>query len=257
MANQIVINKRLGVKVPRSILLPPYLSLNSYFIEYTNAIDNVFGPLVDNKVRIIKNLRNMWVTNPQMEQKILDGEIVDLQDWSQPEREILVKQVNMLGMKLKTAGVLTDDNYQTISRFLGQYWFEKGTGAFIEFINFCLASNLEVRRLWSRDEGDDQYHDLTPELNGQPPGTPIWDGGEWFPTTHVELEASGGLGALDIDTLGEFFYEIANYNLVLNSIDIAMDLWFGTSYDDTSHQLEDLAIGLYYDPNYVVSNIEG
>ncbi|MDN3123421.1 hypothetical protein P0E82_13950, partial [Enterococcus faecalis] len=133
-------NRRLGYRYPRSILLPPYLAANPYYVDYTNAIDNVFEGQVDIKTEILQNLRNMWVTNPPLEQQIADqvsgtgtdpvtglpfmgGHLIDFDQWSQPERDILAKQVNALGMKLANAGVLTDDSYQAISRWVGMYWY--------------------------------------------------------------------------------------------------------------------------------------
>ncbi|QDH83679.1 hypothetical protein [Achromobacter phage Motura] len=255
MSNPYEIDKRLGVKTPRTVLLPPYM-FDDYYVEYTNSIDAVFGPEVDNKIRVIQKIRDMWVTNPDLEREVMAHHVIPFDLWSQPEREILVKQVNMLGMRLKSAGVLTNNDYHVISRFLGQYWFEKGTYGFIEFINFCLGTNLIVRNLWSRDEGDDEYHDFTAEVGGVPPGTPIWEGGEWFPTTHVEIEAKGGLERLDLETLVEFFYEIANYNLVLHSVDISFDMPVLDTLGKANLEAEIVALGMYND-NVVVMSTEG
>jgi hypothetical protein len=147
--------------------------------------------------------------------------MIELPDWAIQERETLVKQVNMLGMKLKSAGVLTDQNYQTVSRYLGMYWRGKGTQAFIDFIDFCLDTSLTVRKFWAEvGPVANSYNNMTLEPSpGVPPGTPMWEGGTWFPTTHVSIEAmDGSLGHVDHTTLVQFFYEIANYNLVLESI---------------------------------------
>ena len=245
------VDKRLGIKIPRTVLLPPYLAMNEYFVEYTQSIDEVFQSLVDDKIRVIENIRNMWVTNPVLEQKVLDHEMIDFSDWSQPERELLVRQVNMLGMKLKSAGVLSNDDYHVISRFVGQYWFGKGTQAFIEFINFCLVVDLKVHRLWAEDQGDEEYHNFTRDVDGQPPGPPIWEGGVWYPTTHVEIEAKGGLGDLSNEVLAEFFYEIANFNLVLNAIDSSQDLPIVGGSGSTATDI--VAVGVLYDELQIMS----
>jgi hypothetical protein len=254
---------RLGYRTPRSVLLPPYLALNDYYVEFTDAIDNVWSTMVDTKIDVLANLRNMWVTNPTVEQKIIDDEMLDFADWSHPERQILVQQVNLLGMKLKSAGLLTNDNYQTISRFLGFYWFGKGTQAFIEFINFALIADLEVHNMWSTLNADPsstvsnfEYNNLTRENDdGTPPGTPMWEGGPWFPTTHVEITANGGLQGIDAETLAEFFYEIANYNLVLASIESSYDLPVVDTNVEGDTTATVVAVGLYFDPNVVISTI--
>ena len=149
MNNDYLEDQRHGAREPRSKLLPPYLAGNPYFKDFADAIDKVWAEQVDQRIDVIKYLRNMWVTNPTVEQKIDNGEMINLEDWTRPERSILVKQVNLLGMKLKSAGLLTDQNYLTVSRFLGLYWFGKGTEDFIQFINFALILDLEVSNLWS------------------------------------------------------------------------------------------------------------
>ncbi|MGE8454424.1 MAG: hypothetical protein ACN6OP_28205 [Pseudomonadales bacterium] len=254
---------RLGYRVPRSILLPPYLTVadQQYFEEFMNAVDHVWSTMVDSRIDVLTHIRNMWVTNPTVEQKIINEEPIDFSDWSRPEREILVKQVNLLGMKLKSAGLLTNDNYLTISRFLGFYWFGKGTQAFIEFINFALVADLEVHNLWSTVGSDPvsttpngDYNNFTRENDdGTPPGTPIWEGGPWFPTTHVEITANGGLQGIDAETLAEFFYEIANYNLVLASIESSYDIPIVDTIAEGDTTATVVAIGIYFDPNVVIS----
>lgn len=102
---------------------------------------------------------------------------------------------------------------------------------------------------------DNKYHNLTREaVDGTPPGLPIWDGGNWFPTTHVEIIANGGLSTISIETLSEFFYEIANYNLVLNSVDA--DYKMIVSPDGETPATRILAAGLVVD-NTIVTSTEG
>lgn len=242
-------NKRLGIKVPRSTLLPPYLALNDYYVDYTNSIDVVFGKLVDEKIDIISNLRNMWVQNHTTEVTAQANMIITSDQWSIPEREIVVKQVNMLGMKLQNAGVVTDDAYQQIARFVGMYWFGKGTEAFINFINYCLQSQLTVATMWTQD------YKLFLEEGNTGIGTPIWEGGTWYPTTHVTIVANNGLQGQDIRTITSFFYEIANYNLVLESIDQSFDMKVVTNL--TTQIADIVAIGLYTQNNIAIANSVG
>lgn len=41
----------------------------------------------------------MWLSNLTIEQKIDYGELLDLEDWSLPQNEIVVKQLNLLGLQ--------------------------------------------------------------------------------------------------------------------------------------------------------------
>src|SRR5271169_871329 len=94
-------NILLGYRTPRSILMPPYLSQNPYFVALLDAVDYVFETNVDVPTEVLGDLRKMWVTNPTLENnQIANSELIPFEAWSQPEWEILVKQVNMLGMKL-------------------------------------------------------------------------------------------------------------------------------------------------------------
>lgn len=243
------VNKRLGYRTPRTILLPPYLLMrNDYFLNYVEGADQLFGSMIDPYIDIMENIRNMWVTNPELEQKILrQDSLISFDEWSQPEREILVKQVNLLGMKLANAGIISNDSYHTMARFVGQYWFEKGTYAFVEFINFCLKTDFQIATLWTENYVD-FYHAYDPHV-----GTPVWEGGSWYPTTHVQIVAKGGLQDVDPATLVAFFYEIANYNLVLESIDSEYDLPM-TDRLESGHTTADVvAIGLIGDNNIVLS----
>jgi hypothetical protein len=242
------LNISLGYRTPRSILLPPYMALNPYFVELMDAVDAVFETNVDIPTEILGNLRNMWVTNPAMENnQIAEGEMIPFEAWSQPEWEILVKQVNMLGMKFSTASVLTNDNYQSIARWVGQYWFGKGTSAFIDFINYCLSASLAVEQLWTEDyvnfyaTGDSMI------------GTPIWEGGTWYPTSQVSITSTGGLQNVDVTTLTTFFYEIANYNIVLHDIAITFDIPISTTIGGTEAPV--VALGLSMVQSIPISNL--
>jgi hypothetical protein len=161
---------------------------------------------------------------------------------------LLVKQVNILGAKLQTAGIVSNQSYQNIARFLGQYSRGKGTDAFIRFFNFCLGANLKSVNLWTKD-----YAKFVPAGDSSI-GTPIWLGGAWYPTTHVTISASSGdLANIDLSELTNFFYEIANYNLVLNNIDTASNLQIVDTLG--ANQAKIVVMGALLTQIIVVSNL--
>lgn len=206
--------RRLGYKYPRSILLPPYLVNNNFFTDYTDAIDEVIGQAVDDKIDILQNIRNMWVTDPELEQKILDGLMLVPEDWPTGEQELVMRQLNFLGAQLGAPTILFDRiAFAQMCRFLGMYWMEKGKHTFIEFINFCTGSQYVIKNLWTKD-----YATFYPE-GDEAIGTPIWEGGEWYPTTHVQLININGSVTDTLTLISKLFDEIANYNLVLYGID--------------------------------------
>lgn len=211
-------NIRLGYKLPFKTILPAYIRNTTFFAELFDATDKVFDSKVYNAINSLKNIRNMWVSNPELEQKIIDSEkMITLDDWTIPEQSTVVNQLNTLGLKLgESAGLFSTQNYLAFCRFIGQYWFEKGTANFMDFVNFCCGTQYEITNLWTKDyqhfykEGDEAI------------GTPIWEGGEWYPTTHVSFVSTNNYDA-DVELLAVLFNEIANYNLVLDTIEQAFD----------------------------------
>lgn len=221
-------NKRAFTKLPRSILLAPYLVTNPYFLDYADSIDRVFDYQVEAKIEALVNLRNMWVTTKAVEAKVAAGEMIDFIDWGGPERAVIVSQVNLLGMKLANAGVVSESGYRAIAKFLGSYWFGKGKNASIDFLNYCLGSGLTITPLVTSD----YVHFYAP--TDSTVGSYIYDSppGPWFPTTHVQIGMAADY-AIDPVTLGNFFYEICNYNLVLYAVSIATKYKIITEDDPT------------------------
>jgi hypothetical protein len=128
------------------------------------------------------------------------------------------------------------------------YWWGKGTEAFIDFINYSISSSLTVNVLWTSD-----YVNFL--AAGDPGiGTPIWEGGDWYPTTSVDIVSAGGLQNIDIPTLVNFFYEIANYNLVLQAITIVYNLWITDDPNLIRTDAEIVAVGLWVEESIVISN---
>lgn len=246
-SNNPTLNKRLGYALPTSILLPPFLAMNSYFVEYTKIIDTVFDVMVTPKIEALGNLRNMWVTSAEVEEKVVEYSMIDFADWSAPEKTLLIKQVNLLGMKLSNSGIASDAAYLAISRFVGMYWFEKGRQAAIDFINFCLDQDFKLVKLWTND-----YTTFVEE--GDPSiGVPVWEGGTWYQTTHVAIIVTGGLN-FSPQVLTIFFDDIANYNLVLHSIDQRFNLPIVTGPDSAVADI--VAIAVVCDNALVISNVD-
>lgn len=225
--------KRLGYRLPRKILLPPYLAFNPFFSEWMDATDELFDQRVEEKIEILKNLRNMWVSNPDMERKIQAGEMIFQSDWSVPEQNIVLKQLNMLGLQLGVPTVMFDEySFMNLCRFVGLYWMQKGTETFMDFVNFCTGMQFIIVNCWTQD-----YEEFLPEGDDRI-GTPIWEGGTWYPTTHI-IFRSINPEFTDVKMLGQLFYELANYNLVLYAIDCVFNIDFIVpGYDTTGLNLQ-------------------
>lgn len=222
-------NRREYYRLPRSVLLPPYLLVNPYFVEYTDSIDEVFDATIEHKLEGLRNIRNMWATNKTTEAKISDQAMVEFIDWGGTDRATVVKQVNLLGLRLSNANLVDENSYRTLSRFLGLYWFEKGKNSAVDFLNFCLGTDFEIQNLFTQD-----YATFHPETDAIV-GAKVYDDppGPWYPTTHVRLTVPGAY-RVDPITTANFFYEIANYNLVLEMLQAVFE-GIITSRDSLTH----------------------
>lgn len=205
----------------RQPLVPPYLEDVDSWTELVEAIDEVFGPAIDDPTHWLSKLRDNWIPTPTAED-ILQAQsaLLDSTQFELPEKELLIRQANMLGFDFNQPDILTAEDYQRIVRNLALYWYNKGTPDFVNFLGFALNTELTVQNLWSTPGTTvpDSYGPFLPE--GDPGiGTPVWQGGTWFPTTHVQVEFDPSkFGTTQLNKLTALFYSIANYNLVLEKI---------------------------------------
>lgn len=198
----------------RSILLPPYLAGVPIWDDFVSAIDDVWGPNIDTPIANLQKLRQLYMPSSGTEAKVQARQMLDTTDFDIFEKEILVKQVNLLGMIISNTALVNEDDLQRIFRNLGHFWFSKGLFNFVDFIGFCLNAIVGINNLWTNNYRDFIYEDEVP-VNGK-----LWEGGTYYPTTHVTLEFDGTkFSGISIETLIRFFYEFANYNLVLKAID--------------------------------------
>lgn len=133
-------------KVPTEVLLPPYLASNPYFPDFANGIDEVFD-YIQTQLEGIGEVRNPWALAK-------DAEFLNYVDSSFDGGvafDTLVQQINLLGFRLSSPLFLNEQTFRIMAKWLGRYWFEKGTETFIDFVSFCLGIDLEVHVLWTRD----------------------------------------------------------------------------------------------------------
>lgn len=204
----------------RSVLLPPYMQEEAW-VELVNSIDAVLKTKIDEPTVWLARQRDLWILKDDTESRIEERQMLADTDFEIPEKEILVRQANMLGFDFKEADLLTSQDYQRIARNLALFWYGKGKPDFIDFMGFALNSIITIINLWSTQGSSyDTYGDFLPE--GDPGiGTPVWEGGDWFPTTHVRVEFDPfRFGTVSTARLVALFYAIANYNLVLDRIDL-------------------------------------
>lgn len=209
----------------RKLLLPPYID-NATWTDLVESIDATFKDRVDDPTVWLSRIRDLWILKDSTQDKIDSSEMLADTDFEMPEKALLIRQTNMLGFDFKESSLISESDYQRIARNLALFWYGKGKPNFIDFMGFALNSIIRIVNLWS-DPGDtfDTYGEMLEE--GDPGiGTPVWEGGPWFPTTHVRVFFDPfRFGTVQMAKLTALFYAIANYNLVLDMIILEGTVW--------------------------------
>lgn len=203
----------------RSVLLPPYLDTDVWN-QLIEAIDEVFGDLeIDDAKRQLQLMRQPINTADKIyAANLQDGRLTDLQDVESLERDSVVQQAKVLGFNFSTSSLFKAEDYLRLTQYISAYYTEtKGTEVWQNFLGFCVNANFQVHVLWTRDYVT-FYEEGDPAI-----GFAVYEGGEWYPTTHVVLEYdSSKFGTLDPKAVTDFFYYFANINLVLEYISLGI-----------------------------------
>lgn len=212
---------------PRSILLPPYMLSVPLWTQLTDAIDSVMYD-TDWATAQLRTLRDPFAIGPAIQKAIANGEMYDTSSAEyQQDINVLLKQLAFNGMPLSTPSFLTAQQVLMLFRHCGEYWFSKGTGSLIDFLNYCLGSTITMVPLWTND-----YVSFIEEATVLADPTtypPITSGGTWYPTTHVtiDLGLSPVFSGVPIQDFVSFFNDFFNYNLVLYSVNSSVTITLG------------------------------
>lgn len=211
--------------VPRKALLPPYMG-HAAWQDMADAIDEVFGPAVDNMVDALRYLRRVDIyderegtlpgsTPHPVVAKIQSRDLIEasLFDHVDPVTDRL--RLNHLGLRVFDPTILDADSVSRLVGQVGSFWYLKGLGTFLDFIAFTLNIEITYSTLWTQD-----YVVFRPEGHASI-GTPVWQGGAWYPTTHVRLDIPSGVSLTQLLNFKRLFYDIANYNLILESLSVS------------------------------------
>jgi len=169
--------------------------------------------------------------------------------WKMPinapqERSILIQNGNMLGFDFFNT-TLTDEDYRRLLEFISMYWAEGGTNNFVKFISFIKNIRLECLPLWSVDTAGDDYPELEIKQDSM---VPVWKGGTWYPTSHVELRYNPLLDQKQTNSnetqsfelykgVEDIFYVFAPIQLVLERIVAAIDLYPEFFYGSSGQEM--------------------
>ena len=194
-----------AVPLNREVLLSPALRDTPAWSDMVGALDAVWATRIDQPLQYMLRLRDTFPA------KYVADSVVSLDDLITFNKTVAVETCNLLGFDHYDGSVFSDQDYMRIGWNLSRYYTEKGTDTFFDFFGYALDAWFSLDALWTTD-----YIDFASESSGLI-GTPVWEGGTWYPTTHVDFRVDLlQFGNLPISALQKLFYKVANINLVLN-----------------------------------------
>jgi hypothetical protein len=130
---------------------------------------------------------------------------------------------NMMGFEIKDS-LMTDDGYDRLNNNVGNYLYEQGKDNFVCFLGYILGIKLSLVRLWTED-----YVNFLSS-----PGKTVFEGGSWYPTTHVGLIYDSNPNTNQPlpteQELTELFYKHAPIDLVLKWIGLSTTIMMTPLY---------------------------
>lgn len=233
--------------MPRRNLLPNYISQPAW-VDLCNAIDAVFSSRVDSPTKALGKIRRRHNLSPVAKNKIEDGVLIRADELDIFEREVLIKQVNTIGLLITSQGYFSQQELVRIFRGLSQFWYSKGTIAVADFISYIFNMPITFERLWTED-----YVDFEPE-GSSAIGTPIYQGGTWYPTTHCRITVSSLdlPGGIPLEIFATLIQELVNYPMVPIYVLETPDLYITS----TNGAFLPLIIGTYQRDTDVLANFE-
>jgi hypothetical protein len=149
---------------------------------------------IDTAKTFIRYLRETYLIPDATDtEKIQTYQLLNQVDFDSWEREILIKQTNMIGFSFKETDLLSDLNYALVGRNLAHYWYSKGTPDMVNFLSFILDTVLTIDKLWSYAATPETYAPFLVE--GDPGiGIPVYQ-------SYLDLNGSSGNYASTLDSV--------------------------------------------------------
>jgi len=201
----------------RSILLPNFLQ-TPLWIDLANTIDEHFKPVLDDPSSRLSRLREVIHLGLEAQSRILRSEMVAEDEIDRFDREILIKSLNLVGCPIQDYSPYSNTHLFRMLQYLPEFWYSKGSKSVVGFVSFVLNAGFSLDNMWT-----DDYVNFVVE--GDPSiGTPVYEGGDWYPTTHVQLSYDpvqlSGFSVTDVIGLVQ---DLSNTNLVIHSMDASSD----------------------------------
>lgn len=189
----------------RSVLLPD--SLNTPFWRtLMDSVDFVWKDDIDEKIKDLYRINEALRFDSTEDFELTSNTNINVMD-----RETVIKKLNSLGLKLRATEGISNAALNRLCANISMYWFSKGSRQFISFISYTLGVRISVVQLYTSDY-------ITFLEAGSPSiGTTIYNGGTWYPTSHVHVYVDPStLIETDLQSLKDVFFAVAPYTLVVH-----------------------------------------
>ena len=200
----------------RKTALVSYLSSNDVWASMAEIMDNFFYLEVDALTQGLIYRYDYYLLEAVGYTKMHTYEVLDATDFYMPERQTLIDLLADRGFKYPNLDndLFSSQDYQDIGRDLSRYYTERGSGSFIDYFSYTLGQTLTMVSLWTTD-----YKSFINE-NLIPTGGKLFDGGTYYPTSHVRFVVDTSVtSTADITRYTELFNYMAPINLVLAGIE--------------------------------------
>lgn len=203
--------------------------MRSFVEQYgdgTPVVVNTEGAMLPEGIKDIPLWRDLMDVMDEVIASPISTHIQDLVGINDPhystnsssvDRPTLLLLVGQLGLKYERNDIFDDSDLKRLIRHLPKFWAEKGYRNFIEYMSYAVNAELKLQYLWTED-----FEVFVPE--GGAIGTPVWEGGTWYPTSHVyiaydvsKFTSTVNSGFSSLTALSKYFYSIAPINLVLRA----------------------------------------
>lgn len=189
----------------RSVLLPDSLN-TEVWRTLLDAVDYVWKDNIDARIVDLSRV-NEVIRFASTE----DGGLTSEASLDGMDRETAIKKLNSLGLKLRSTEGLSNKALTRLCANISTYWFSKGSSKFIPFLSYVLGVRLKVVQLYTNN-----YTTFLEEGNAGI-GTSIYDGGTWYPTSHVNVYVDPAtLVETDLQSFTDIFFCVAPYTLVVH-----------------------------------------
>lgn len=200
--------------------LPSYLADVPAWVQLAEAMDTVLGKMLQERTQKLANVRdvNNWHPKALAAKQgvaILDGSdrAYEGEVWNDPASR--VRTAMMLGFNFFNIYTLDADTYDQFVKMAVQFYPEQGTNTWADFLGFATNSMIRVSPLWTQD-----YASFLAE--GDPLiGTPVYEGGTWYPTSHVDVKINANFSnKVDLVDFYDLLKFAAPINLVFRDVTI-------------------------------------